>query len=96
MSVKQISVFLENKPGSLLDMTKKLAESGIRGRVDVSELMGSSVHLHISEEGGNDVVVIVPTNGRASIFPMGTEVNLTFEGNVAHVFSKEDERNLEW
>ena len=29
MSVKQISVFLENKPGSLLDMTKKLAESGI-------------------------------------------------------------------
>ncbi len=74
----------------------KLAESGIRGRVDVSELMGSSVHLHISEEGGNDVVVIVPTNGRASNFPMGTEVNLTFEGNVAHVFSKEDERNLEW
>lgn len=29
MSVKQISVFLENKPGSLLDMTKKLAENGI-------------------------------------------------------------------
>ena len=73
-----------------------LAESGIRGRVDVSELMGSSVHLHISEEGGNDVVVIVPTNGKAHNFPMGTEVCLTFEGNVAHVFSKEDERNLEW
>ena len=73
-----------------------LAESGIKGRVDVSELMGSSVHLHISEEGGNDVVVIVPTNGRAHNFPMGTEVMLNFEGNVAHVFSKEDERNLEW
>ena len=29
MSVKQISVFLENKPGSLLDMTKRLAENGI-------------------------------------------------------------------
>ena len=73
-----------------------LAEEGIRGRVDVSELMGSSVHLHISEEGGNDVVVIVPTNGRAHNFPMGTEVHLTFEGNVAHVFSKETEKNLEW
>ena len=73
-----------------------LAESGIKGRVDVSELMGSSVHLHISEEGGNDVVVIVPTNGRAHNFPMGTEVMLNFEGNVAHVFSKKDERNLEW
>ena len=73
-----------------------LAESGIKGRVDVSELMGSSVHLHISEEGGNDVVVIVPTNGRAHNFPMGTEVMLNFEGNVAHVFSKVDEHNLEW
>ena len=29
MSVKQISVFLENKPGSLSDMTKVLADSGI-------------------------------------------------------------------
>ena len=73
-----------------------LAESGIKGRVDVSELMGSSVNLHISEEGGNDVVVIVPTNGRAHNFPMGTEVMLNFEGNVAHVFSKVDEHNLEW
>ena len=74
----------------------RLAEEGIGGRVDVSELMGSSVHLHISAEDGNDVVVIVPTNGKASNFPMGTEVKLTFEGNVAHVFSKETEKNLEW
>ena len=29
MSVKQISVFLENKPGSLLNMTKALADSDI-------------------------------------------------------------------
>ena len=29
MSVKQISVFLENKPGGLLNMTQLLAENGI-------------------------------------------------------------------
>ena len=29
MSVKQISVFLENKPGSLSDMTQVLADNGI-------------------------------------------------------------------
>ena len=74
----------------------RLCEDGIRGRVDVSELMGSSVHLHISEEGGNDIVAIVPTNGKASNFPMGTQVDLSFEGNVAHIFSKETEENLEW
>ena len=74
----------------------KLCDDGIRGKVDVSELMGSSVHLHVSEEDGNDVVVIVPTNGQASNYPMGTQVNMIFDGNVAHVFSKENENNLEW
>ena len=73
-----------------------LCDDGIRGKVDVSELMGSSVHLHISAESGGDVVVIVPTKGKASNFDMGAQVNLTFEGNVAHVFSKETEKNLEW
>ena len=72
-----------------------LCADGIKGKVDVSEMMGSSVHLHITAEG-KDVIVIVPTNGDAAHFPMGSEVNLTFGGNVAHVFSKENENNLEW
>ena len=72
-----------------------LCADGIKGKVDVSELMGSSVHLHVSA-GGKDVVVIVPTNGNAAHFPMGSEVNMIFGGNVAHVFSKETEQNLEW
>ena len=73
-----------------------LADEGITGTVDVSELMGSSVHLHISTVDSKDVIVIVPTNGAAANFPMGSEVNLIFGGNVAHVFSKEDGHNLEW
>jgi len=71
-----------------------LCAEGIKGRVDVSELMGSSVHLHITAEG-KDIIVIVPTNGDAAHFPMGSEVNLTFGGNVAHVFDK-DGKNLEF
>ena len=55
----------------------------------------SSVHLHVTA-GGRDVIVIVPTNGAATHFPMGSEVNLIFGGNVAHVFSKETGKNLEW
>ena len=72
-----------------------LCADGVKGKVDVSELMGSSVHLHISTNG-HDVVVIVPTNGNAAHFPMGSEVNMIFGGNVAHAFSKETEKNLEW
>ena len=73
----------------------QLCESGIKGKVDVSELMGSSAHLHITAEG-KDVVVIVPTAGGVSSYKMGDEVRLSFIGEVAHVFSKEDEANLEW
>ena len=72
-----------------------LCEDGIKGKVDVSEMMGSSVHLHITA-GDKDVIVIVPTLGAAANFPMGSEVNMTFGGNVAHVFGKETGLNLEW
>ena len=73
----------------------KLSQSGIKGRVDVSELMGSTVHLHLSVLD-KDVIVIVPTDGKITSFPMGTELNLSFDGGVVHVFSKESEKNLEW
>jgi multiple sugar transport system ATP-binding protein len=72
-----------------------LCADGIKGKVDVSEMMGSSVHLHVSA-AGKDVIVIVPTAGGSSNFAMGSEVNLTFGGNVVHLFSKETEQNLEW
>ena len=72
-----------------------LCEDGIKGKVDVSEMMGSSIHLHITA-GDKDVIVIVPTLGAAANFPMGSIVNMTFDGNVAHVFGKETGTNLEW
>ena len=88
-NVAEQDVTLGIRPDHLM-----LCADGIKGRVDVSELMGSSVHLHIAAEG-KDVIVIVPTNGAAAHFPMGSEVNLTFGGNVAHVFDK-DGKKLEW
>ena len=71
-----------------------LCADGVKGTVDVSEMMGSSVHLHVTAEG-KDVIVIVPTNGAAAHFPMGSEVNMIFGGNVAHVFDK-DHRRRTW
>ena len=77
-----------------------LAQPGkdaITGKVDVSEMMGSSVHLHVNANG-KDVVVIIPTidlDGSAQqMFGYGSKVNFTFGGNVLHMFSKENEKNL--
>ena len=72
-----------------------LGQEGVSAAVDVSEMMGSSVHLHVTA-GGRDVIVIVPTSsGRLSYAP-GQSVRLTFDGGVAHVFDPETEKNLEW
>ena len=72
-----------------------IADAGVMAKVDVSEMMGSSVHLHVSAEG-RDVIIIVPTIDMKGNFAMGDTVHFTFDGSVAHVFSKETERNLEW
>ena len=72
-----------------------LSGEGIAAKVDVSEMMGSSVHLHVSALG-KDVIIIVPTIEMEGNYKLGDEVHFRFNGNVAHVFSKETEKNLEW
>ena len=72
-----------------------LADKGVPAKVDVSEMMGSSVHLHVSAEG-RDVIIIVPTIEMQGNYKIGDKVHFSFNGNVAHVFSKENEKNLEW
>ena len=72
-----------------------LVEGGVPAKVDVSEMMGSSIHLHVSAEG-RDVIIIVPTIDMKGSYSIGDAVSFSFNGNVAHVFSKETEKNLEW
>ena len=92
--VKAQSVTLGVRPEHMT-----LSDSGVPARVDVSEMMGSAVHLHATMEGGKDVVLVVQTmdhNGREiGTFKMGANVHFTFNGNVAHVFNKETGENLE-
>jgi multiple sugar transport system ATP-binding protein len=72
-----------------------ISASGIPAKVDVSEMMGSSVHLHVNADG-RDVIIIVPTLEMESNYSYGDLVHFTFAGNVAHVFSKETDKNLEF
>ena len=68
---------------------------GVKARVDVSEMMGSSVHLHVTAEG-RDVIIIVPTIDMKGSYRMGDELSFGFGGNVMHMFSKTTEKNLEF
>lgn len=69
----------------------------VQGTIDVSELMGSAVHLHINAMG-KDGIIIVPTmdlKGNTT-FNMGSTINFTFGGDVVHVFNKSTGANLEY
>jgi multiple sugar transport system ATP-binding protein len=66
----------------------------LKGTVDVYEMMGSEIHYHVTYEG-QDVILIIPTLGHETV-GMGKELGFTFTGSVAHIFSKETGKNLEF
>ena len=72
-----------------------ISDKGVPAKVDVSEMMGSSVHLHVNADGC-DVIIIVPILDMEDNYNYGDLVHFTFAGNVAHVFSKETGKNLEF
>ena len=74
-------------------LTLKGAEM-LKGTVDVSEMMGSEVHYHVTYDG-QDVILIVPTLNNKTV-GMGQEIGFTFTGSVAHLFHKDTGLNLEF
>ena len=76
----------------------KGGENALHGKVDVSEMMGSAVDLHV-KCGGKDAIIVVPTLNLSEKalegFNSGSEIAFTFSGNVAHMFDHESGVNLE-
>ena len=69
----------------------------IRGTVDVSEMMGSEIHLHVNA-AGKDIIVRVQTadlekQHRAG-FAFGAEIGFSFRSDLIHMFDPETEKNL--
>ena len=75
-----------------------LAEEGVDAKIDVHEMMGSSIHLHVNTMG-RDVIIIVSTmnmtGAEIAALSAGTNIKFAFGGNVCHVFDKETGVNLE-
>ncbi len=75
-----------------------LEKEGYEGTVDVSELMGSTVHLHVTSMG-RDVVMVVSTmnmtGAEVAALANGSSVKFSFPGHCCHIFNKETSVNLE-
>ena len=72
-----------------------LADTGIEAKVDVTELMGSELHLHLNA-GGKDIVVVVPTTDVDvdALHGSHKDVCITFKPELMHIFNKETEESL--
>jgi len=74
------------------------SESAIPCTLEVNEMMGSELHLHVYTEDGTRLIVRVPTinltlEQRAELV-YGKKLYITFEGKVMHFFGKESGLNL--
>ncbi|MDO5141966.1 MAG: sn-glycerol-3-phosphate ABC transporter ATP-binding protein UgpC, partial [Eubacteriales bacterium] len=85
LGVRPEHLLLTGAPGEMLS-----------GTVEVSEMMGSSVHLHIRAYD-SDTIIIVPTTALqgATSFAAGSTLSFTFHGTTAHVFDRTTGKNLE-
>ena len=74
------------------------ADKMVQGVVDVTEMMGSAVHVHATA-CGKDTIIIVQTVDLAAdqkdMLNIGASMAFTFGGDVAHVFDPETGKNLE-
>ncbi|MBQ6333925.1 MAG: ATP-binding cassette domain-containing protein [Erysipelotrichaceae bacterium] len=70
------------------------SDDGFVGMIEVSEMMGSEVHLHINLNG-DDIVAVIPTaNLDLDTVALGKEFTFNFNPSLLHIFDAESEKNL--
>lgn len=79
-------------------LTSKKNPSAIPVTIQVNEMMGSELHLHVLTENNESLIVRIPTIGltaqQREALVYGTKIYITFEGKVMHFFNTETEKNL--
>ena len=80
----------------------QMAHAGDKGAIpvtlEVNEMMGSELHLHVYTEDGTRLIVRIPTidlePGERENLVSGHKMYITFQGKVMHFFNPETEENL--
>ena len=81
-----------------LTLTEKGNPGAIACTIQVNEMMGSELHLHVLTESGEKLIVRIPTvslsdeERRSMVY--GQTIYVTFEGKVMHFFDEQSEKNL--
>lgn len=81
-----------------ITLTNSSDPQGIACTIEVNEMMGSELHLHVVTDSGEKLIVRVQTIGlsaaerEALIF--GKKIFITFEGKAMHFFGADNKLNL--
>ena len=68
--------------------------TSVKATVDVSEMMGSEMHLHMTVSG-HDVIAVIPTAGLSlDDVRAGGTAHFTFDPELMHLFDPKTEENL--
>ena len=91
------SILLGVRPEHIT-LKREAAPDAIPCTLEVNEMMGSELHLHVYTKDGTRLIVRVPTmdlsaeERKALVY--GASLYITFEGKVMHFFDPETNRNL--
>ena len=81
-----------------LTLSTKGDPASIPCTIQVNEMMGSELHLHVVEENGDKLIVRIPTvsltDEQRKNMVYGQTIYVTFEGKVMHFFDQQSEKNL--
>ncbi len=81
-----------------ITLSQKGDPSAIPCTIQVNEMMGSELHLHVVVEGGDKLIVRIPTvsltDAERNNLVYGSTIYVSFEGKVMHFFDPTTERNL--
>ena len=96
--VESQDILLGVRPEHIV-LTSKSNPAAIPCTIQVNEMMGSELHLHVlTDEGGESLIVRVPTidltPAQRAAMVSGAKVYITFESKVMHFFNKDTEISL--
>ena len=81
-----------------ITMADKNDSDAITCTLKVNEMMGSELHLHVTTDNGDKLIVRIPTvtleDDERKAMVYGSKLHITFEGKVMHFFDAETGVNL--
>ena len=90
----------QNTPDSIVtigvrpvDMKCEAAESG-DATIEVAEMMGSEVHLHMTRNGEDIIAIVNSRSADIAQLEAGRQLSLQFEPEAMHIFNSKTGENL--